>query len=114
MSSNPAPASHHRIMTIEHTVDDKGNPVLVCRGRFVLETSNEFKMEVKKLSPNHKRIEADLNGVDYVDSAGLGALLGIFISAKGDGCHLEFINVHPHVRDLINMTHLNSVFYSET
>ena len=50
-----------------------------------------------------------MSGVDYVDSAGLGSLLGIFVSARGDGCYLELINVHPHVRDLLNMTHLTSV-----
>ena len=108
--SATSPATPYRSFTIDQTVSPEGTPTLVCRGRFVLETSSQFKTAVKSLSPHHKLVQADLSGVDYVDSAGLGMLLGIYVSAKGDGCHLELINVHPHVRDLMDMTKLAAVF----
>ncbi|HZD32937.1 MAG TPA: STAS domain-containing protein [Candidatus Angelobacter sp.] len=110
MSTNAAPL---RSLTIDQTTAENGTPVLICRGRFVLETSNAFKTEVKKLSPDHKLVQADMSGVDYVDSAGLGSLLGIFVSAKSDGCHLELINVHPRVKDLLNMTRLTSILQAD-
>jgi anti-sigma B factor antagonist len=100
----------NRNLAIAHATGEDGTPVLICNGRFVLESSHALKDEVKKLSPHHKLVEADLNGVDYVDSAGLGALLGIYVSAQNDGCHLKLINVNPRVKDLLNMTHLTSVF----
>ena len=79
----------HRSFTIDHTVSSEGTPTLVCRGRFILETSVQFKAAVKSLSPHHKHVQADMSGVDYVDSAGLGSLVGIFVSARGDGCYLH-------------------------
>ena len=104
------PATPYAKFTIDHTISDDGTPTLVCRGRFILETSGQFKTEVKSLSPQHKLVLADLSGVHYVDSAGLGALLGIYVSAKGDGCELKLINVNSRVKDLLDMTKLAAVF----
>jgi anti-sigma B factor antagonist len=100
----------YQSFTIEHTTDAHGTPVLLCRGRMNLETAEQFRNEVKKLASDHKHIDADLSGVDSVDSAGLGSLLGTYISAKNQGCTLTLINVHPRVKDLLNITHLVSVF----
>jgi anti-anti-sigma factor len=113
MSANPVPAPH-RTFSIEHSAAADGTPILICRGRFVLETSNQFKTEVKSLSPQHKKVQTDFSGVDYVDSAGLGSLLGIFISAKNDGCHLELIKVHPRVKDLLDMTKLTAILEAKS
>jgi len=111
MSTTPPPA--HRTLTIEHTTDAHGTPVLVCRGRMNLESAEQFKAEVKQLASEHKHVDADLAGVDSVDSAGLGSLLGTYISAKNQGCDLQLIKVHPHVKDLLNMTHLTQVLHVE-
>ena len=106
MSSSSVPP---RNFSIDHRVSDDGTPILVCRGRINLETSNLFKAEVKNLSGNSKVVLADLSAVDAVDSSGLGGILGTYISAKSDGCELKLINVHPFVKDLLNITHLTSV-----
>ena len=101
-----------RDLSIEVTASDDGTPILVCRGRINLENSALFRSEVKKLSPHHKIVHADLSEVDMVDSAGLGSILGTYISAQSDGCELKLVKVHPHVRDLLNFTHLNTIFDS--
>ena len=106
MSTNPAPI---RSLSIEQKTDDDGNPVLVCSGRMNLETTEQFKTEVKKLSADHKQIDADMSAIDNIDSAGLGSLLGTYISAKNQGCDLRLINVNPRLKDLLNITHLTSV-----
>ena len=107
MSSNP---TLQRNLTIDHSVSDEGTPILVCRGRINLENANLFRSEVKSLSSQNKLVLADLSGVDAVDSSGLGSILGTYISAKSDNCELRLLNVHPRVKDLLNLTHLNSVF----
>jgi anti-sigma B factor antagonist len=84
-------------------------PILVCRGRINLESANALRAEVKSLSPTHRTVFADLSGVDAVDSAGLGSVLGTYVSAKGDGCELVLVNVHPRVKDLLNITKLTTV-----
>jgi len=107
MSSNPTP---QRSLTIDHRLSDDGTPTLVCRGRINLENASLFRSEVKGLTSKHKVVLADLSGVDAVDSSGLGSILGTYVSAKSDGCELKLINVNPRVKDLLNITRLDSVF----
>jgi len=107
------PPSAHRTLTIERATDEYGTPVLICRGRMTLETAEQFRIEVKNLAAEHKQVDADFAGVDSVDSAGLGSVLGTYISAKNAGCELTLIKVHPRVKDLLNMTHLTQVLRVE-
>lgn len=98
-----------RWLTIERRVAEDGTPTLACKGRMNLESANQFRQEVKSLSPTHHTVLADLSGVDAVDSAGLGSILGTYVSAKSDGCELMLVNVHPRVKDLLDITKLTSV-----
>lgn len=105
MSTSSSP---NRALSIEH-VEENGTPKLVCRGRITLETAAQFRTQVKKLSPDNKKLLVDMAAVDAVDSSGLGSILGTYVSAKNDGCELILVNVHPRVRDLLNITRLTSV-----
>jgi anti-sigma B factor antagonist len=98
-----------RTLSIEHQVDENGTPKLICRGRINLESAAAFRNEVKSLSPSHKKVLVDMSSVDAVDSSGLGSILGTYVSAKNDGCELILVNVHPRVKDLLNITRLSSV-----
>jgi len=102
----PTPQS---TLTIEHVPADDRTATLVCRGRITMETSGAFKSEVKKLAHTHEHILADLSGVDFVDSSGLGDVLAAYVSARSLGCNLMLVNVHPRVKDLLNITRLASV-----
>lgn len=106
MSTSP---SSFRRLEIERQVSEDGTPLLICRGRITLETSPEFRSQVKNLSREHKLVLADLSGVDSVDSSGLGSVLGTYVSAKSDGCELKLINVHPRVKDLLDITRLTQI-----
>jgi anti-anti-sigma factor len=75
-----------------------------------METANHFRSEVKTLAPKHKFLKADLSGVDFVDSEGLGSILGTYIFALSHGCNLVLVNVNSRVKDLLNITHLEAVF----
>lgn len=108
MAANSVPPPQ-RTLTIEHLVSADGTTTLVCRGRITGETASLFKSEVKSLAPQHKNVLADMSGVDFVDSSGLGAVLGAYASAKSAGCELKLIKVHPHVKDLLNITHLATI-----
>ncbi len=98
-----------RLLNIQCQVSEDGTPTLVCRGRINLESANALRAEVKNLSSTHRTVLADLSAVDAVDSAGLGSILGTYVSAKNDGCELVLVNVHPRVKDLLNITKLTSV-----
>jgi len=101
--------SPQRFLTIEQSVSADGTPTLICKGRINLDSANAFRKEVKSLSPTHPTLLADLSGVDAIDSSGLGSVLGTYVSAKNDGCDLVLINIHPRVKDLLDITKLTSV-----
>jgi len=101
-------------LIIAHTASDGGTPTLVCRGRITMETANHFRTEIKTLAPKHKFLKADLAGVDFVDSEGLGSILGTRILALSHGCDLILVNVNSRLKDLLDITHLEAVFANRT
>ena len=107
----PSPQSK---LIIEQAVSDGGTPTLVCRGRITMETASQFRSEIKTLAPRHKFLKADLGGIDFVDSEGLGSILGTYIFALSYGCELMLVNVNSRVKDLLNITHLEAVFGNRT
>jgi anti-sigma B factor antagonist len=57
-----------------------------------------------------KKILLNLAGVTYVDSSGVGQLVGALTSARNAGVELKLINPMRQVLDLLKMTKLNTVF----
>ncbi|MGA8103744.1 MAG: STAS domain-containing protein [Candidatus Acidiferrales bacterium] len=93
-----------------HTSASEDATVVRCSGRLTSETSLLLKAEVKVLLLVKRRVILDLTELGYMDSAGLGALVGLYISAKKAGCELQLVNLSPRIRELLGMSHLLSVF----
>jgi anti-sigma B factor antagonist len=86
---------------------------IVCHGRIVSETGAKLKEVVKPLIPAGGRIILDLTSVDYMDSSGLGILVGLKVSALKEGyCKLELLNLSPRVKELLSLSNLASMFTS--
>ncbi len=81
-----------------------------CLGRLTFESAEIFKAEVKKLIPKAKRIVLDFGELNYLDSAGLGAVVALYVSAKRAGCELQLANLGGRVKELLGMTHVLSIF----
>jgi anti-sigma B factor antagonist len=62
------------------------------------------------LSKGQKQILLNLGGVDYIDSAGLGSLVGGFASVQRQGGELKLSNLPSKVVDVMQMTKLYTVF----
>jgi anti-anti-sigma factor len=86
--------------------------VVRCTGGLTTATSALLKTYVKSALPETKRIILDLTDLARMDSAGLGAIVGLYISAKNAGRSLEIINLNPHIRELFSVTNVLSVFES--
>jgi anti-anti-sigma factor len=57
------------------------------------------------------RIVIDLSDVAYLDSSGLGSLVGLKVSAVKEGyCRLELVNMSPRVMELLRITNLAQMF----
>jgi anti-sigma B factor antagonist len=84
--------------------------VVSCTGRLISETSPFLKTEVKPLVLNNRRVILDFTDLAHMDSSGLGTLVGLYISAKGASCELQLVNLSPHIRELLSLTNVLSVF----
>ena len=84
--------------------------VFRCTGRITSSTASQLQSTVRKVLPEKKTIVLDLSNVSYVDSSGLGALVGLWVSAKKDGCELKLISLSQRVKELLHLTSLDKVF----
>ncbi|MGH9745984.1 MAG: STAS domain-containing protein [Candidatus Acidiferrales bacterium] len=66
---------------------------------------------IRELSgKGRKKIVLNLAGVKYVDSSGVGQLVGALTSARSQSVSLKLINPVKQVADLLKMTKLYNVF----
>ena len=91
--------------------ENQGVTVVACRGRIVLgDELASFRARVKELIPQTKQIVLDLGEVNYVDSAGLGTLVGLYTSGRTAGCDIKLANLTRRVKDVMQITKLLTVF----
>ena len=83
--------------------------VIQCAGRLTLEHADALKSLGKMLIPQSRRIVLDLKEVTRMDSAGLGAVVGLYVSAQNAKCDLLLINYNSSIEDLLRIAHLLSV-----
>src|SRR5215470_8793120 len=57
-----------------------------------------------------KKIVLNLAEVDFIDSAGVGELMGSFTSVRNAGGDLKLCNLTQKVHDILNVTKLYTVF----
>jgi len=90
----------------------KGIYLLALRGRLVLgDESNGLRTTVDKLlAAGATRIVVNLEHVDYVDSAGLGALIETHRRTKAKGGHLKLCHMGPKLQRALEMARLLTIF----
>ena len=112
MTTTPEAVFHYEI---EKSQDESTGPVstVVCHGRVVSDTAPQLKEVVKPLIPLGGHIVLDLSDVSYMDSTGLGALVGLKVSALREGyCKLVLRNLSPRVKELLRLSNLTQLFSS--
>jgi anti-anti-sigma factor len=100
---------------LEESTDARGwkTTTIHCHGRLVNQTAGQLKELVKPLIPQGGRIVLDFADLEYVDSSGLGALVGLKVSALHQGLvKLELANLSPRLKDLLKLTNLTQIFGS--
>lgn len=66
------------------------------------------------LSQGTKNILLNMSGVSYVDSAGLGELVGAYTTAANQGGSVKLLNLQTKLRDLMQITKLHTIFAAYT
>ena len=86
--------------------------ILDITGRIVLgEEIHSLRDAVRALvAEGKKKIILNLNGVDYLDSSGVGELVSSFTAARNAGGELKLLHLTQKVRDVLYVTKLYTVF----
>jgi anti-sigma B factor antagonist len=96
--------------TVE-THENQGVKVVSCKGRLVLgDELGVLRDTVKALMPQTHQIVLDLGEVAYIDSSGLGTLVGLYTTGKAAGTDIKLARLNKRVRDLLQITKLLTVF----
>jgi anti-sigma B factor antagonist len=92
------------------TVRTPEETLVRCTGKITSTSSGTLQTTIRGLIPEGKRVVLDLTDVNYMDSSGLGALVGVYLSAKRQHCELKLINLNQRLKELFRITRLGSVF----
>jgi anti-sigma B factor antagonist len=86
--------------------------VLSLKGRLVLgdESMGLRSMVEKLLSSGATRIVVNLEHVNYVDSAGVGALIETHRKTKNKGGQLKLTNLRPNLKQALELARLLDTF----
>ena len=77
-----------------------------CIGKIIFTSSAALQTELRRLIPDTKCLVLDLAEMTYLDSFGLGVLVGAHLSAKRQQRQLKLINMSPQALQLVQVTHL--------
>ena len=86
--------------------------VIEAVGRITLgEGGSNFRDSILNLAEaGHKKVLLNLAGVSYIDSAGMGELVGGFITMANRGGRMKLLNLDKRAKDLLLVTKLYTVF----
>lgn len=77
-----------------------------CIGKMTFTSASALQTELRRLIPETKRLVLDLAEMTYLDSFGLGVLVGAHLSAKRQQRQLKLTNISPQALQLVQVTHL--------
>ena len=96
-------------LVIEDIVGPKdGQRILRLTGPLVLTTLFDFQSKVR--SDTSKTLIIDFTKVPYVDSAGIGALVGAYVTHQKDGRRLLLVGVSERIHNALKITHVEQFF----
>jgi anti-sigma B factor antagonist len=85
--------------------------VVECSGRLVLgEESANLRHLVRDLLNEYKQVVFDFGRLTYIDSSGLGVLVGLYATAQKVGGGIKLANLNPQMRDVLQITKVVTVF----
>ena len=86
--------------------------VLVPNGKIVIgEEVATLREKIKELlGQGNKNILLNFSNVSYIDSTGVGALVGSFTTIRNQGGQMKLTNLSQRVQDILLVTKLLTVF----
>jgi len=85
-----------------------GQRILRLTGPLIM--SNLFDFQAMVRADGSHSLIIDLSGVPYMDSAGIGALVGAYVTHQKDGRSLGLVGVSPRIHNALTVTRVDSFF----
>jgi len=85
-----------------------GQRVLRLTGPLLLTTLFEFQAKVR--ADSSRSLIIDFTGVPYLDSAGVGALVGAYVTHQKAGRSLALVGVSERVHNALKVTQVEQFF----
>ena len=104
----------HRAMALKMETDISEDVVILyCVGRLVFgEETAAFRERIRNILLGTQQIVVNLSGIEYIDSGGLGTLVGTLASTRNRHGEIKLVHPNQRVTDLLHRTRLNTVFKS--
>jgi anti-sigma B factor antagonist len=88
-----------------------GFPVIELTGEIDLSTSPVFKQRIYEIIESGKRdVIVDMNGLDFMDSTGLGVLVAALKKTRMEGGSIRLICNRNNILKVFTITGLDKVF----
>lgn len=78
-------------------------------GQLLYSEADNFKDEVLPKIGQHSLVTVDCEELEFIDSAGTGAIVRLWKECRMVGAELELVKVVPEVQKLLHMTRLHQL-----
>jgi|SRR5947209_1187156 len=93
------------------TRNARGVTIIDLNGRITLGDSATFLRDtVRREADNNPRLLLNLEEVNFVDSAGLGELVGCYTTMLNRRGSIRLLKLQPRLKELLKMTRLYTLF----
>lgn len=93
--------------------ESNGVTVLDLYGRLVLgEPATALRDTIRLYGRDGARLVLNLAGVTYIDSAGLGELVGCHLTIRDVGGEMRVVHLHERVQVLLKLMRLEKMFHA--
>jgi anti-anti-sigma factor len=105
--------TQHKELNLKLSLEtrNRGDVIIVhCQGRIVYrDEATALSRLVGEILENGGKVVLDLSGVTSIDSAGIGELAYLYTWARSQNADLKCASPSPLVRELLDLTNLDSV-----
>jgi anti-sigma B factor antagonist len=86
-----------------------GQRILRLNGALLI--SNMFAFQATVRADTSRTLIIDFTNVPYIDSAGIGALVGAYVTRQHSGRNLALVGVIERIHHALKVTHVESFFH---
>jgi anti-sigma B factor antagonist len=102
-----APMAKENLQIVE-SAGSRGQKILHLKGSLTIHTVFSFQDAIR--ANTAPVLIIDFSGVPYIDSAGLGALVGVYVGSQKAMRKLAFAAMNTQVKALVDMTNVAQLF----